>query len=91
MTQKSCGNLLFINTASVVGNADEGNAALLYFHGYGRGTGINGVFHQLLNDRSRSLHHFTGGNLINCLLIQHSNLRHFFLHSPLPAVFQLVL
>ena len=36
----------------------------LDLHRHGGGPGVNGVFHQLLHDAGRALHHLAGGDQI---------------------------
>ena len=74
-------NLFFLNAAAVVGDADKINAAALDLDGHRRGTGVHRVFHQLLHDRSRPLHYFARGDLINRILIQYIYYSHGFLLS----------
>jgi len=41
----------------------QGGSAVCQGHVYAIGSGIDGVFHQFLNDRGRSLDDLTGGYL----------------------------
>ena len=58
------GNVLRLHAAAVVGDAHKGNAAVLDLHGDARGSRVDGVLHQLLDDRCRSVHHLARGDQI---------------------------
>ena len=64
MAQKRGGQLLRRDTAAVVRHPDQAHAAPLDLHHNGGGTGVNGVFHQLLDHGSRALDHLAGGDEI---------------------------
>ena len=51
------------DTATVVGNADFGDAALAYRHSDAGCPGVQRVFDQFLDYRGRPLHHLAGGDL----------------------------
>jgi predicted ribosomally synthesized peptide with SipW-like signal peptide len=57
-------------------NRDAAHAAPFNRNGDPGGFGVDGVFHQLLHDRSRPFHHFTGGDLIDSIGIQQINGAH---------------
>jgi hypothetical protein len=48
------------NAAAVIGDSDQAPAAIEAFHADIGGVGVNGVLHQLLDHRRRSLNHLTG-------------------------------
>ena len=66
---------------SVIGNADQGGTSVFDLHRNGIGSCIDGIFHQLFHNGSRTLYHLTGRNLIYCFLTQQGNLVHSCLHS----------
>ncbi len=54
----------FADAAAVVTDANQLRAALFNIDIDTRGASIEAIFHQFLNDRRRSLDHFTGGDLV---------------------------
>ena len=76
VAQESGGDILTMDTATIVGNADIGNATIANLNSDVFGVGIDGVFHHFLYHRRRALHHLTGGDQLCYVLIQHTNDRH---------------
>ena len=64
MAEKGGAGILVGHTAAVVRDPQEGHAAVPDLNGDLGGTGIHGVFQQLLNNGGRPLHHLTGGDQI---------------------------
>jgi len=64
------GEVVRIYAAAIICHLDEALSAISDLDQHLMGTGINGVFHQLLYHRSRPLDHLTGSDLIYRLLIQ---------------------
>ena len=64
MAQEGHTRVLGGHAAAVVGDADIGGPAGAQLHGDVPGPGVKGVFHQLLDDGSRPLHHLAGGDEI---------------------------
>ncbi|MNC54390.1 hypothetical protein D3C75_1038720 [compost metagenome] len=52
------------NAATVVAHPQQFDAALLHIDVDAPGTGVEAVFQQFLDHRSRTLDHLTGGNLV---------------------------
>ena len=50
------------HAAAVIGDPEEGHAAVPDLHGDLGGSGIHGVFQQLLDHGGRTLHHLAGGD-----------------------------
>ncbi len=59
------GDLGRIDSAAIVGDADQIPAAVPDFHRDGSGTGIDGILRKLLHDVDGALHDFTGGNAVD--------------------------
>jgi hypothetical protein len=57
----------YAHAATVVGDANQATTAVLKLNNDARSTGINAVLDQLLDDRERSLDHFSSGDLANDL------------------------
>ena len=81
MAQKCRRHVLARNAAAIVRHTDIRHAAAADFHRDNRRAGVNGIFHKLLNDGRRALHHLTGSDQLRDLLFQNVNFRHF-LHLP---------
>ena len=64
VAQKGGGQLLRRNAAAVVCHPDQAHAAPLDLHHNGGGSGVDGVFHQLLHNRGGALHHLAGGDQV---------------------------
>ena len=64
MAQKCGAGILSTHTAAVVRHTQIGHAAVLDLHGDLGGTGVHGVFQQLLHNGGRPLNHLTGGDQI---------------------------
>ena len=62
VAQKGGFGILGAHTAAVVRDPQEGHAAVPDFYGDLGGTGIHGIFQQLLDHGGRTLHHFAGGD-----------------------------
>ena len=52
------------DAAAVVGDPDQGHAAVLDLHRHRGGGGVDGVFHEFLDHRRGPLHHFAGGDQV---------------------------
>ena len=95
MTEKGQRDLLFFHTGSIVCNADQFFAAVRDLYGNSRRSGIDRIFYQFLHNRRGTLYHFTGCDLVNCILVQNCYFSQGCLLIPwyalLPAVFDLVL
>ncbi|MNI34922.1 hypothetical protein D3C73_889320 [compost metagenome] len=76
MTVKSRLAILGINTRAVVLHPDALQPAFLHRHFYAGASGVDGILHKLLDDRSGPLHHFPRGNLVGNMLIKHMNFGH---------------
>ena len=76
MAQKRCARVLGGHAAAVVGNADEGHAAVLDFDGDARCARVNGVFHQLLDDGGGAFNHLACGNQVRNVGAELDNFRH---------------
>ena len=63
VTQEGQFDLIRRDAAAVVGDLDEFPAAATYLDVDGSGAGVEGVFYQFLDHRSRSLDHFASGDL----------------------------
>ena len=64
MTEKGRLRVVGAHAAAVIGDAQEGHAAVLNLHGNVSGSGVHGVFQQFLDDAGRTLHHLAGGDEI---------------------------
>ena len=64
VAQKGGGQLLRRNAAAVVRHPDQAHAAPLDLHHDGGGSGVDGVFHQLLYNGGGALHHLAGGDQV---------------------------
>jgi hypothetical protein len=54
-----------VHAASIVGDADQAQAAAMRHHVDAAGTGVDGVLDQLLDDARRALDHLAGGDAID--------------------------
>ena len=64
VAQKGSGQLLRRDAAAVVCHPDQAHAAPLDLHHDGGGSGVDGVFHQLLYNGGGALHHLAGGDQV---------------------------
>ena len=64
VAQKCGRQLIRLHAAPVIGHTDKGHAAVCNFHRHLFGSGVDGVFHQLLGHAGRTLHHLTGGDQV---------------------------
>ena len=62
VAQKGGGQLLRRDAAAVVRHPDQAHAAPLDLHHDGGGSGVDGIFHQLLHNGGRPLHHLACGD-----------------------------
>ena len=62
MAQKCGGRILSGHAAAIVSDPHKGYAAVFDLHGDLFRPGVYRVFHQLFDDRRRTLYHLTGGN-----------------------------
>ena len=62
------------HAAAVVGDAQEGHAAVLDLDGDHPRTGVNGIFNELLGHGGRALHDLAGGNQIRHMGIELNDL-----------------
>jgi hypothetical protein len=67
MAQEGGADLVRRDAASVVRDPHIGGTAPADLHRDGGGTGIDGVFHQLLDDGTGTLHHLAGGDHVGQL------------------------
>ena len=70
MAFKGHTNVAGADSASVIRDAQIGNAAVADFHGDACCTCVQAVFHQLLDRRGGAFNDFACGNLANQLLIE---------------------
>ena len=64
MAQECGAGILRGHAAAVVGDPKEGHAAVADLDGDFGGTGINGIFQQLLDHRGGALDHLAGGDQV---------------------------
>ena len=76
MPQKGHPGILRGHAAAVIRDPDAGGAPILDGNGDVSGPGVKGVFHQLLDDGGRPLHHFAGGNHIRHMGREYIDNRH---------------
>ena len=76
VAHKSFINILCLNAAAVIRNLQLLDAAAHDGERNLRCTGVNGVFQQLLCNRSRPLHHLACGDQFSGMLIQYANFCH---------------
>ena len=62
---------------TIVGNFDEAEAGLFQMHRDPRGVGVESVLDQLLDDRCRPLDHLAGGDAVDHVLLEDSDVAHF--------------
>ncbi len=96
VADKSDGNLIPVDAASIVRYPDKGDAAFFDFHCHCGRFGIYRIFQQFFYDAGRPFHYFSGSDFIDCFFTQYANLRHILLRflalcRALPAIFQFVL
>ena len=65
MPQESVGNVGCIHAAAIIRDPDHRDAAFFNLCDDGRGSCIDGIFHQFLYDRCGAFDYFSGGDLIN--------------------------
>ena len=70
VADKRRGDIFCLDAGAVIADLDQLDAAGFNADGHLRGTGINGVFQQLLNNGCRTLDHLTGCDQLGCVLIQ---------------------
>ena len=68
MAQKSPFDILFGDTHAIVRYADQCRAAIPDLNRYRRRSGINGIFHQLLDHGGRPFHDLACGDLVDRIL-----------------------
>ena len=90
MTQERKRDLVFFNPAAVVCDPDKAGAAVFDLNGDHICSGIQRIFHQLLDHGGWSFDHFSSRDLVNRLLCEQFNFRHHFFLL-LPAVFYFML
>ena len=64
MAQESGFGVHAFHAAAVVGDPQEGHAAVPDFNGHLGGAGVHGIFQQLLGHGGRTFHHLAGGDQI---------------------------
>ena len=69
VAQKGGGHILLGDTAAVVRHPHKGGAAPADLHGDHTGSGVYGIFHQLLDYGGGALHHLPGGDQFRHLLV----------------------
>ena len=70
VAQKGLFYLIRRDTGSVIRDPHERCSAIPDLNGHCSGSGVDGVFRELLDDRGRPLDDFTGSNLVNGLFVQ---------------------
>ena len=73
MAQKRRAHLIRRDSGTIVRDPDQADPSVFDLHGDRRCVGIQGVFHQLLYHRCRTLHDFSRCDLIDRRLIQYFN------------------
>ena len=76
MAQKAGARVGLAHARAVVLHADAGCAAVRYIHGDGGSAGVNGVFHEFLDDRSGAFHNLSGRDQLGGLFWQYGNFVH---------------
>ena len=76
MAEECRRDILRCHTAPIVNDAHVGRSATLDLHSDVRCAGINGVFHQFLDDRGRPFDDFSGSDQLRNFLLQYGNMRH---------------
>ena len=76
MTLETEQGILRPHATAVVGHLDEGPPRILHHHIHPRGASINGIFHQLLHNRCRTLYDLARCNLVGNRLRQQMNPAH---------------
>ena len=76
VAEEGGGQLLRRDAAAVVGDTDEGHAAVLDLHHQGGRARVNGVLHQLLDHAGGPLHHLAGGDQVRHVGGQLLNMGH---------------
>ena len=71
------------HSAAVIDHLNQRPSALAVIHRDGRTSGIDGIFHQLLDDRSGTAHHLARGDLVGDPVGQHSDPVVLHLFSPI--------
>ncbi len=61
------------HSAAVIDHLNRRPSALAVIHRDGRASGVHGIFHQLLDDRSGTPHHLACGDLVGDAVGQHSD------------------
>ena len=64
------------HAAAIVRDADVGESAVRDLHLYIARAGIHGIFYHFLDGVHRTLHHFTGGDLIRRHFIEYMDQCH---------------
>jgi hypothetical protein len=64
MTFESQTGIGLAHSLAIVDNLNTGAAGILDIDIYVAGSGIHGILHQLLDDRSRTLDNLSGSNLV---------------------------
>lgn len=81
MAEKGSWQFLRCDAAAVICHPDQPHTAVADFHRHGGGTGVDGVFHQLLDHAGGALHHFAGGDQVGHMGVQLFNVGHVFVLS----------
>ncbi len=79
------GQVLGIDAAAVVGHPDKALPSLCYLNQNPARTGVNGVFHQLLDHRCRPLYDLASSDLVDGIGVEKLNPDHF--HPPPPPLY----
>jgi len=69
-------SVLTVHAAAVIGDGDLLNAARKHINADAPGAGVNGVFHQFLDDAHRPFNDLSGRNHVRGLGIQFMNSAH---------------
>ncbi|MNJ42826.1 hypothetical protein D3C77_378030 [compost metagenome] len=87
MAEESRLAIVRLDARTIIRYPDKLETALLHLNVNFAGSGVHGIFDQLLDHRSWALDHLPGSNLVGDMLVQHNDMSH--RYSPLPANFDL--
>ena len=76
MAEKGDAHVVLHDAAAVVGDAHKGGAAVFDLDGDVLRAGVDGVFHQLLDDGGRTLHDLARRDQLRDVLVQHIDHTH---------------
>ena len=78
MTDEGDAGIFRRHAAAVIGDADVRRPAVADLADHVAGSGVEGIFQQLLDNGSRALHHLTRGNQIGNMRGENIDHRHAF-------------